>query len=92
MTHDELQGLLLNMVDDLNHLKRSREYLEIALEQLDDSDDKCTVRLELLLSTYLSVINCHLDELDSVFRKLERASAKTSCGFIELQGIVCTLQ
>ncbi|MBD0388104.1 MAG: hypothetical protein ICV54_16735 [Nostoc sp. C3-bin3] len=72
MTQDELQSLLLSMMDDLDAIKKGQHYLQIALEQLDNSEENSRVRIELLLSTYLSLADCIFENLSSDFRKLRR--------------------
>lgn len=72
MTQDEYKHLLFRMVDRLNEIENGRQYLQIVLEQLSNPTDKTTMRVELLVSTYLSVTDCILDDLKSDFRKLKR--------------------
>lgn len=72
MTQDELQSLLLTMMDELDTIKKGQHYLQIALEQLDNSHENTKIRVELLVSTYLSLADCIFENLDSDFRKLRR--------------------
>lgn len=72
MTQDELQCLILGMMTELDTISKGQHYLQIAIEQLENSDTKTNERVELLVSTYLSLSDCVLDNLKSDFRKLRR--------------------
>ena len=76
MTQDELQCLIFRMMDDINTLSTSQHYLQIALEQLKNTGDKTNVRVELLVSTYLSIADSLLEDLKYEFRKLKRQCNK----------------
>jgi hypothetical protein len=76
MTQDELQCLIFRMMDDINTLSTSQHYLQIALEQLKNTGDKTNVRVELLVSTYLSLADNVLDDLKHDCTKLRRNSNK----------------
>lgn len=79
MTQDEMQRLLLSVVDEISRIERDRQYLHIAIEQLDNANDKTNLRVELLVSTYLSDTDDALDELKSHFRKLRKVFSSQLC-------------
>lgn len=63
MTQDEYKRLLLGVVDDVNFIAYYLDYLKIALEQLQKPDEKTLDRVEILVSGFLDLTECHLDEL-----------------------------
>jgi|GEM_PF-7072606 hypothetical protein len=79
MTQDEMQRLLLEVVDQISRIEKSQQYLHIAIEQLDNSSDKTNLRVELLVSTYLSDTDDALDILRVDFRKLRKVLSSQLC-------------
>lgn len=55
-------SLAMAALDEWSQLKNSQELLEIAIDQLEGTDKK-TLRLELLITAYLSLAELRLDEL-----------------------------
>lgn len=60
---DILHGLLCAANDELQFLEAHLELLEIAIEQLENSDAKVDLRASLLVTVFLSNARCHYQEL-----------------------------
>jgi UDP-N-acetylglucosamine pyrophosphorylase len=60
------------MMDDVDAISKGQHYLQIVLEQLEKSNDEANVRIELLVSTYLSLADNVLEDLKHDFKKLRR--------------------
>lgn len=58
----KMVSLAMAALDEWSQLKNSQELLAIAIDQLEGSD-KTTLRLELLITAYLSLAELRLDEL-----------------------------
>lgn len=74
MTQDEYNRLFLDLLDELNRLKNSQQYLEIALEQLDNQTKVTPVRVERLITAYLAVAYASVDEIQARIKRLKRSS------------------
>lgn len=72
MTHDEYKSLVIKVADEIRHIENYQHYLKIALEQFNNSDVDSFLRVELLVTTYLSAAECSLDQLNSDIKKLRR--------------------
>lgn len=64
-------SLAIAALDEWSKLKNSQELLEIAIEQLEGSD-KTAVRLELLITAYLSHAELRLDELRTGLEQIKQ--------------------
>lgn len=64
-------NLAIAALDEWSKLKNSQEFLEIAVEQLEGSD-KITLRLELLITAYLSHAELRLDELRAGLEQIKQ--------------------
>jgi hypothetical protein len=72
MTQDDSQRLLFQIIDHVNLISYYRGYLEIAVQLMNNPDDKTLDKTELLVSTFLQQVECHFDEIEYNFKKLER--------------------
>lgn len=63
MTQDETSRLLIRIIDEFQWILWYQELLRIAVDQLDNRDDKTIDRIELLLSSYLDQTECYFDNI-----------------------------
>lgn len=63
MTQNEMQRLLIRIIDEFQWIVWYQELLRIAVDQLDNPDNKTVDRIELLLSSYLEQSEPHFDNL-----------------------------
>lgn len=59
----DLHSLLSAAIEEVYSLELHLELLEIALEQLENSNDKLDLRSSLLINLFLSNAKCHYEEL-----------------------------
>jgi hypothetical protein len=64
-------SLTLSALDEWSKLKNLQELLEIAVDQLE-GNSKATLRLELLITCYLSAAELQLDELHTGLEKIRQ--------------------
>ena len=64
-------SLAMAALDEWSQLKNSQQLLEIAIDHLEGSD-KITLRLELLITAYLSLAELRLDELRTALEKIRQ--------------------
>lgn len=64
-----LMSLTISALDEWSRLKDLQELLEIAIDQLE-GNSKATLRLELLITCYLSTAELRLDELRTSLENL----------------------
>jgi len=67
----KMNSLAIAALDEWSHLKDLQQLLEIAIDQLEGSD-KLTLRLELLITAYLSIAELRLDELRTALEKIRQ--------------------
>lgn len=72
MTQDEYKRLLLNIVERINQIEIDQQYLQIALEQLENPTKVTNLRVEILVSTYLARVDDALENLKLDSRKLKK--------------------
>lgn len=64
MTHEKsLSGLIIDAVNDLNQLKELRQLLDVALDKVPD-------KITLLVDTYQTMSEPHLDGLDRTLNEI----------------------
>jgi hypothetical protein len=64
-----LMELTISALNEWSRLKDLQELLELAIEQLE-GNNKATLRLELLITCYLSTAELRLDELRTSLENL----------------------
>lgn len=72
MTHEKLRSLTLAALDELDTLERYEQLLEIAQEQLHCLDNELDNRLDMLLDLYLSNASCHIEELRTYLKDIQK--------------------
>lgn len=69
---ENLMVLLIRLQDELNRLFVLLQVLEIALEQIDQPDEKTMSRIDLLISLYLPQAEYRFDELKYITDRIKR--------------------
>lgn len=69
MTQNEMQRLLIRIIDEFQWIVWYQEFLRIAVEQLDNPDNRTVDRVELLLSSYLEQSEPHFNNLTMYIRQ-----------------------
>ena len=72
MTQDEYLRLVFSLVNDVDKIKFRQHYLKIILEQLENPKEDTFPRIALLISAYLSEVECHLDDMQYSCKKLKK--------------------
>jgi len=69
---EKLLTLAIRAADALEKILRLHELLEIALEQGEESLEKRSTRVELLLESYVTLVEPHLDEIELQLKRLRQ--------------------
>jgi hypothetical protein len=76
MTQDETSRLLIRIIDEFQWILWYQELLRIAVDQLDNRDDKTIERIELLLSSYLDQTECYFDNIQYYIKRRNELSVE----------------
>jgi hypothetical protein len=76
MTHQDINGLVIEAIDELNLLVWYQQLIELGLEVAATNTPKNFDRLHLLLDVYRSNADCQLNTLQNLLDRLLNATTE----------------
>jgi hypothetical protein len=76
MTQDEMNCLLIRIIDEFQWIVWYQDFLRIAIEQVENPNSETLDRVELLLSTYLSTVEPHFEQIEWYIKRRDESSVE----------------
>lgn len=71
MAEKNLSRLAIAVIDEFEWVIRLQELLRLCQDELDNPGERSQLRLELLIDSYLSQVECHIEELEWRLKSLQ---------------------